>query len=188
MDDTRSGDGPSVRRRPRTTPERTHAAIANATTTTPTTRATKEAALFCALAIGASWTWWGIVVLGVAAYAGGGAGSLERASVDGPLVAAGMAGPLVAALIMRLFVRREGLEGSIGAARRPALYAGAVGLPFALVCAALALAAAFGWASVTWDGSRATEFLALLVLMGWLAARTVRRSVAHGRTRRGRQR
>jgi len=55
MDDTRSGDGPSVRCRPRTTPDRTHAAIANAATTTPTTRATKEAALVCALAIGDRW-------------------------------------------------------------------------------------------------------------------------------------
>jgi hypothetical protein len=84
---------------------------------------------FSALAYGLSWVWWAPMVWPY----------FSRITLTGPLpnvveggsvrVPLGMFGPLVAAMIMRLFVTREGLNGTLGVIRRWRYYAVAVLAP-----------------------------------------------------------
>jgi uncharacterized protein len=84
---------------------------------------------FSALAYALSWGWWAPMVWPY----------LSRITLTGPLpsvveggsvrVPLGMCGPLVAAMIMRLFVTREGLNGTLGVVRPWRYYAVAVLAP-----------------------------------------------------------
>jgi hypothetical protein len=89
----------------------------------------REVAVFSALAYALSWAWWAPMVWP----------HLSRITLTGPLpnvveggsvrVPLGMFGPLVAAMIMRLFVTREGLNGTFGIIRPWRDYAIAVLAP-----------------------------------------------------------
>ena len=84
---------------------------------------------FSALAYALSWGWWAPMVWPY----------LSRITLTGPLpnvveggsvrVPLGMFGPLVAAMVMRLFARREGLNGTLGIIRPWRYYAVAVLAP-----------------------------------------------------------
>lgn len=75
----------------------------------------REAIVFSALACLFSWLWWGALFLRgigpVSELSDMDAGGSQLARM---LIVIGNFGPMVAALVMRLFVSREGLKGSIG--------------------------------------------------------------------------
>ena len=89
----------------------------------------REIVAFSALAYALSWGWWAPMVWPY----------LSRITLTGPLpniveggsvrVPLGMFGPLVAAILMRLFARREGLNGTFGVIRPWRYYAIAVLAP-----------------------------------------------------------
>ena len=84
---------------------------------------------FSASAYGLSWAWWAPMVWPY----------LSRITLTGPLpnvveggsvrVPLGMFGPLIAAIIMRLFVTHDGLNGTLGVIRPCRYYAAAVLAP-----------------------------------------------------------
>jgi CAAX protease family protein len=62
----------------------------------------------------------------------------------------GMFGPMIAAAVMRLFVSKEGLRGSLGPVRRWRSYGLALVLPALLVSLVIAIDAGTGWGNFTW--------------------------------------
>jgi membrane protease YdiL (CAAX protease family) len=62
-----------------------------------------------------------------------------------------MFAPMVAALVMRLFVSKEGLNGSLGPVRKWRFYGLALVLPAVLVTLAIGVVEATGWGDFTWD-------------------------------------
>ena len=77
----------------------------------------RSVAAFSALAYALSWGWWAPMVwphLSGITLAGPLPNLVEGGSVRVPL---GMFGPLIAAMIMRLFVTRDGLKGTLGTVR-----------------------------------------------------------------------
>jgi hypothetical protein len=62
-----------------------------------------------------------------------------------------MFAPMVAALVMRLFVSKEGLKGSLGPVRKWRFYGLALVLPAVLVTLAIGVVEASGWGDFTWD-------------------------------------
>lgn len=109
-----------------------------------TRRAWNEIWLFCLLAFGLSWIYW-------IPFMARGMEGLR--AFPGPYgFANGMFGPLLAALVMRLFVSREGVRGSLGVVRPWKHYLVALFSP-ALYAALLVLAIwAIGVGSFTWPG------------------------------------
>ncbi len=63
----------------------------------------------------------------------------------------GMFAPLVAAVVMRLFVSKEGLKGSLGPVRRWRFYGLALVLPAVLVSLVIGIDTITGWSDFTWD-------------------------------------
>lgn len=85
---------------------------------------------FSVLAYGLSWLWWAPLVLphlSEAIRSGSPPTAFEQSGSGG--VALGTFGPLIAAVIMRLFVSREGLRGSLGVRRSVRYYVVAVLAP-----------------------------------------------------------
>src|SRR4051794_23592706 len=87
----------------------------------------REVVLFSALAYAVSWGWWAQLVLP----------RVRSLSLFDPLpelstnpgvakLALGMFGPMIAALVMRVFVSKDGLKGSLGLLRSWRWYAIAV--------------------------------------------------------------
>jgi uncharacterized protein len=62
-----------------------------------------------------------------------------------------MFAPMVAALVMRLFVSKEGLKGSLGPVRKWRFYGLALVVPAVLVTLAIGVVEATGWGDFTWD-------------------------------------
>jgi uncharacterized protein len=62
-----------------------------------------------------------------------------------------MFAPMIAALVMRIFVSKEGLKGSLGPLRKWRFYALALVLPAVLVTLAIGIAVVTGWGDFTWD-------------------------------------
>jgi membrane protease YdiL (CAAX protease family) len=62
-----------------------------------------------------------------------------------------MFAPMVAALVMRMFVSKEGLKGSLGPLRKWRFYGIALVLPALLVSLAIGIAVVTGWGNFTWD-------------------------------------
>jgi membrane protease YdiL (CAAX protease family) len=82
----------------------------------------RDVVLFTALAYALSWLWWGLLLgLGAQMVPNLSYMSAEETQQTQILIALGDFGPLVAALIMRLFVSKEGVRGSL-AWRRPWRY------------------------------------------------------------------
>ena len=75
----------------------------------------REIIVFTALAYAFSWAWWGALIFsGAQTFSNLSQMNADEAQSAQMMIAIGDFGPLLAALIMRLFVSREGLRGSMG--------------------------------------------------------------------------
>lgn len=75
----------------------------------------REVFLFTGMAYLFSWIWWGMLILsGAQAFGNLSQLSAEEGQAAQMMIALGDFGPLIAALVMRLFVSREGVKGSMG--------------------------------------------------------------------------
>jgi uncharacterized protein len=102
----------------------------------------RQVAGFVALAYGISWALWASVMPD--AWHALTTGRTPATYTAAGLGIVGMFGPALAALVMRLFVTREGIRGSLGARRNWRFYAIAALFPMAIVTAAIAIADATG--------------------------------------------
>jgi CAAX protease family protein len=62
-----------------------------------------------------------------------------------------MFAPMIAALVMRMFVSKEGVKGSLGPLRKWRFYGLALVLPAVLVSLTIVIAEVAGWGHFTWD-------------------------------------
>jgi uncharacterized protein len=62
-----------------------------------------------------------------------------------------MFAPMIAALVMRMFVSKEGLKGSLGPLRKWRFYALALVLPAVLVSLTIVITEVAGWGDFTWE-------------------------------------
>jgi membrane protease YdiL (CAAX protease family) len=82
--------------------------------------------------------------------------SAERTPSDlefSRIVVLGMWAPTIAAVLMRLFVSKEGLKGSLGPLRVPRFYALALLVPAVLVTLVIGIDVVTGWGEFAWDES-----------------------------------
>ena len=109
----------------------------------------REVILFMVLAYGLAWAWSGFWLL---PYLGD---LLTRSTTPtdmverlGPAATLGtMLTPMIAALVMRIFVSREGLKGSLGLLRSPKYYLAALAIPPVFATAVVLIVQALGLAS-----------------------------------------
>jgi membrane protease YdiL (CAAX protease family) len=121
----------------------------------------RQVAGFAVLAYAISWTVWASVMPD--AWDALKAGRTPSTYAVGGLGLLGMFGPALAALIMRVFITREGVRGSLGARRGWRRYAIAVVGPMILVTAAIAVSNVTGLAE--FRAGRKPIWLLYLVLL-----------------------
>src|ERR671911_162783 len=125
----------------------------------------REVILFVVLSYGLAWAWSGFFLL---PYLGD---LLTRSTTPTDLIERLGAGvilptmltPMIAALIMRLFVSREGLKGSIGLLRSPKYYLAALAIPPVFVTAVVLIVQTLGLGEVR--GSEATWSVYLMLMV-----------------------
>jgi membrane protease YdiL (CAAX protease family) len=122
----------------------------------------REVVLFGLLAYGLAWAWWGFLFF---PYLGT---LLTQSTTPTDLVAQagvamvlGMFAPMIAALIMRVFVSKEGLKGSLGLLRSWKYYLAALLVPAVFVTAVVLIVQALGLGEFRWS------------LVGWLVYLTL---------------
>jgi uncharacterized protein len=126
----------------------------------------KEVALFVVLAYGLAWAWSGYFLL---PYLGNlltqsttPTGMVERL---GPAATLGtMLTPMIAALIMRIFVSKEGLKGSLGLLRSPKYYLAALIVPAVFVSAVVLIVQLLGLGEFRWSVATWFAYLMLMVI------------------------
>ena len=75
----------------------------------------REIVIFTALAYAFSWAWWGALIFsGAQTFSNLSQMNADEAQSAQMMIAIGDFGPLLAALVMRLFISREGIRGSMG--------------------------------------------------------------------------
>jgi uncharacterized protein len=126
----------------------------------------KEVILFVVLAYGLAWAWSGIFLLPYL-------GDLLTQSTTptdiierlGPAATLGtMLTPMIAALIMRIFVSKERLKGSLGILRSPKYYLAALAIPAVFVTAVVLIVQALGLGEFRWSEANWFVYLMLLVI------------------------
>ena len=125
----------------------------------------KEVILFGLLAYGLAWAWSGYFLL---PYLGD---LLTRSTTPtdmverlGPVATLGtMLTPMIAAFIMRLFVSREGVKGSLGLLRSPKYYLAALVVPAVFVTAVVLIVQSLGLGEFRWSEATWSVYLMLLV-------------------------
>ena len=124
-----------------------------------------EVILFVLLAYGLAWAWSGFFLFPYL-------GTLLTQSTTptdllgrlGPAATLGtMLTPMIAALIMRIFVSKEGLKGSLGLLRAPKYYLAALIVPAVFVTAVVLIVQSLGLGEFRW--SEATWFVYLMLLV-----------------------
>jgi len=126
----------------------------------------REVILFGLLAYGLAWAWSGYFVLPYL-------GDLLTQSTT-PTDMLGRLGavttlptmltPMIAALIMRIFVSKEGLKGSLGLLRSPKYYLAALIVPAVFVTAVVLIVQALGLGDFRWSEATWSVYLMLLVI------------------------
>ena len=126
----------------------------------------KDIILFVVLAYGLAWAWSGFFLL---PYLGD---LLTRSTTPtdmverlGPAAILGtMLTPMIAALIMRIFVSKEGLKGSLGLLRSPKYYLAALSAPAVFVTAVVLIVQLLGLGEFRWSEAIWFVYLMLLVI------------------------
>ena len=125
-----------------------------------------EVMLFVLLAYGLAWVWSGFWLLPYL-------GTLLTQSTTptdmverlGPAATLGtMLTPMIAALIMRIFVSKEGVKGSLGLLRSPKYYLAALIVPAVFVSAVILIVQALGLGEFRWSEANWFVYLMLLVI------------------------
>jgi membrane protease YdiL (CAAX protease family) len=116
----------------------------------------REALLFSLLAYGLSWTWWGTKIIPhLGQLLSAGRTPTNPSAIFGSSltldVGIGMLGPLFAAVIMRLFVSKEGLKGSLGLLRSWKYYLFALLAPAVFVSAVVLFNSLTGLGPFHWS-------------------------------------
>jgi uncharacterized protein len=125
----------------------------------------KEVILFALLAYGLAWTWSGYFLL---PYLGD---LLTQSTTPTEMVERlgavttlpSMLTPMIAALIMRIFVSKEGLKGSLGLLRSPKYYLAALVVPAAFFTAAVLTVEVLGLGEFRWSETGWFAYLMLMV-------------------------
>src|SRR5215211_2058518 len=126
----------------------------------------KEVILFVVLAYGLAWAWSGYFLLPYL-------GDLLTQSTTptdmverlGPAATLGtMLTPMIAAVIMRIFVSKEGLKGSLGLWRSHKYYLAALAIPAVFVTAVVLIVQALGLGEFAWSEANWFVYLMLLVI------------------------
>src|SRR5215203_3603654 len=125
----------------------------------------KEVILFVVLAYGLVWAWSGFFIL---PYLGD---LLTRSTTPTDMLGRlgavttlpTMLTPMVAALIMRIFVSKEGVKGSLGLLRSPKYYMAALAIPAIFATAVVLIVQLLGLGEFRW--SEATWFVYLMLLV-----------------------
>src|SRR5215203_5212776 len=125
----------------------------------------REVILFALLAYGLAWAWSGFFLL---PYLGDlltqsttPTDMVERLGAVTTLPT--MLTPMIAALIMRIFISKEGVKGSLGLLRSPKYYLAALIVPAVFVTAVVLIVQALGLGEFRW--SEATWFVYLMLLV-----------------------
>ena len=125
----------------------------------------KEVILFVVLAYGLAWAWSGFFLF---PYVGDlltrsttPTGIVERLGAVTTLPT--MLTPMIAALIMRIFVSKEGVKGSLGLLRSPKYYLAALLIPAVFATAVVFIVQSLGLGVFRW--SEATWFVYLMLLL-----------------------
>jgi membrane protease YdiL (CAAX protease family) len=126
----------------------------------------REVVFFVALAYSLAWAWSGFFLL---PYLGDlltqsttPTDMLERL---GPASTLGtMLTPMIAALIMRVFVSKEGVKGSLGLLRSPKYYLAALVIPAVFVTAVVLIVQALGLGEFRWSEATWSVYLMLLLI------------------------
>jgi uncharacterized protein len=125
-----------------------------------------EVILFVLLAYGLGWVWSGVWLLPYL-------GTLLTQSttptdmveqLGAVAVLPTMLTPMIAALIMRIFVSKEGVKGSIGLLRSPKYYLAALIVPAVFVTAVVLIVQALGLGEFRWSEANWFVYLMLLVI------------------------
>jgi CAAX protease family protein len=128
----------------------------------------REVVLFGLLAYGLAWAWWGFWLfpyLGtLLTQSATSADPLEGAGVGLALaIPLGMFAPMVAALIMRLFVSKEGLKGSLGLLRSLRYYVAALVVPVVFVTVVVLIVQALGLGGFRWSEAGLLLYVTLML-------------------------
>src|SRR5918992_844412 len=125
-----------------------------------------EVILFVLLAFGLAWVWsgfWLLPYLGTLLTQ-----STTPTDILGPLGAVmslpTMLTPMIAALIMRIFVSKEGVKGSLGLLRSPKYYLAALIVPAVFVTAVGLFVRMLGFWEFRWSDATSSVYLMLLVI------------------------
>lgn len=127
--------------------------------------------IFMALAYLFSWIWWGGTMgMGIVSPANLSQASGDEAQMAQVLIALGNFGPLLSALIMRLWISREGLRGIMGWRRSWRLYAVAVIAPVIFYAGVALINHLSGIAPFVWANAEMPlwSYLAVELLIGGL--------------------
>jgi uncharacterized protein len=126
----------------------------------------REVILFVLLAYGLAWVWssfWLLPYLGnLLTRSTTPTDILERLGAATTLPT--MLTPMIAALIMRFFVSREGLKGSLGLLRSPKYYLAALAVPPVFITAVVLIVQALGLGEFSWSEANWYVYLMLLVI------------------------
>jgi membrane protease YdiL (CAAX protease family) len=124
-----------------------------------------EVILFVLLAFGLAWVWsgfWLLPYLGILLTQSTTPTDMVE-QLGAVAVLPTMLTPMIAALIMRLFVSKEGLKGSLGLLRSPKYYLAALIVPAVFVTAVVLIVQALGLGEFRW--SEANWFVYLMLLL-----------------------
>jgi uncharacterized protein len=124
----------------------------------------REVILFALLAYCLAWAWWGLWLFPYL-------GTLLTQSTTptdlvggaGVAMVLGMFAPMIAALIMRLFVSKEGVKGSLGLLRSWRYYLAALVAPVVFVTAVVLIVQALGLGEFRWSQAGWLVYLTLML-------------------------
>jgi membrane protease YdiL (CAAX protease family) len=124
----------------------------------------REVILFALLAYCLAWAWWGFWLFPYL-------GTLLTQSTTptdmvggaGAAMVLGMFAPMIAALIMRLFVSKEGVKGSLGLLRSWRYYLAALVAPVVFVTAVVLIVQALGLGEFRWSQAGWLVYLTLML-------------------------
>jgi hypothetical protein len=124
----------------------------------------REVILFVVLAYGLAWVWWGFWLfpyLGILLTQSTTPADLSGGA--GVAMVLGMFAPMIASLIMRLFISKEGVKGSLGLLRSWRYYLAALVVPPVFVTAVVFTVQALGLGEFRWSQAGWIVYLTLLL-------------------------